>query len=76
VLDGQAPGGVFPRQHDGSRVAMPLSPPSDEADQRDVDAWRYFYGRLIVVRSEPVDNGANGAVEGHDGSSRDAAASG
>jgi hypothetical protein len=76
VLDGQAPAAMFPGQHDGSRVAMPLSPPSDEADQRDVDAWRYFYGRLIVVRSEPVDNGANGAVQGHDGSSRDAAASG
>jgi hypothetical protein len=65
---------MFPEQNDGSRVAMPLSRPSEEADQRDVDAWRYFYGRLIVVRSEPVDNGANRAVQGPDGSSQDAAA--
>ena len=76
VLDGQAPAGIFSEQNDGSRLAMPVSQPSEEADQRDVDAWRYFYGRLIVVRSEPVDNGANRAVQGPDGSSQDAAASG
>ena len=57
VVDGHRPVGVF---------AEPLPAPSEESDQRNVDAWRYFYSRLQVVRSEPADHGANGDVQGQD----------